>query len=715
MNARPQAVHQAPRVRQRSAADELDRALDALHTLDPGAPREQWVRAGMAAKAAGLGFEDWHRWSEGAGNYQGEADCRSVWRSIRDDGGIGPATLFGMARDAGWRDDQAGRREMPVRPTRKAVEARAGHPKADHRPRFDVAAVWASCTPATPDHPYVDRKLGLHAGLRVVPADSDLSIAGASIAGWLAVPMFEPGASEPASIQFIGSNRKLTAPGPMRGWLTVGGSITEGSTVYVCEGIGQGWSAHQATRSPAVVAFGIGRFETVAKGLRERFPGARLVLVPDVGQESKAEAVATAIGCAWVELPADLGRNGDVNDLHQRDGLEVAADALAQTHEAEVDDWPGSGDVLEFLSTSPPPIQWFIRERLLADRAHLLTGIGGSSKTRTLLHLGIGAVLGRLPWDWTIERTGSAALLLSEDTRGGTHRALHAMRAAMDMTPAEVQTLSERLRVWPVAGQNSRLLTAAPGGTLADSDRVDRLMEAIRKLPPPVVFIALDPALGLTEGDEMSPAHQRRMGELADRIAIETGACVVLASHAAKALQAAEEIGSHSSRGSGALTDAVRGEFVLRTMTAAEARAFGITEIEERKAYVQLVATKGNELPPSAFAPIWLRRSAGGLLVPAELAVQEQQAIGRRELDALAVLKRLATVGVPKWKDWRDCCVAEKIVVSPTQPGREKTMQRIRSALLSEGLVEPGMSRGVFVPTSNQDNDTNPFKTQDTP
>jgi hypothetical protein len=55
------------------------------------------------------------------------------------------------------------------------------------------------------------------------------------------------------------------------------------------------------------------------------------------------------------------------------------------------------------------------------------------------------------------------------------------------------------------------------------------------------------------------------------------GACVVLASHSAKALQGADEIGSHSSRGGGAITDAVRAEFVLRTMTAAEAKRYTTT------------------------------------------------------------------------------------------------------------------------------------------
>ena len=48
---------------------ELERAIDALFHLDPGCPREEWVRIAMAAKAAGVPFSDFHEWSSSASNY----------------------------------------------------------------------------------------------------------------------------------------------------------------------------------------------------------------------------------------------------------------------------------------------------------------------------------------------------------------------------------------------------------------------------------------------------------------------------------------------------------------------------------------------------------------------------------------------------------------------------------------------------------------------
>lgn len=70
---------------------ETERARSALWSLDPGTDRDNWVRYAMGAKAAGLTFDDFHNWSAEAGNYKNEAECRSVWNSIKDGGVTGPA------------------------------------------------------------------------------------------------------------------------------------------------------------------------------------------------------------------------------------------------------------------------------------------------------------------------------------------------------------------------------------------------------------------------------------------------------------------------------------------------------------------------------------------------------------------------------------------------------------------------------------------------
>jgi hypothetical protein len=347
---------------------------------------------------------------------------------------------------------------------------------------------------------------------------------------------------------------------------------------------------------------------------------------------------------------------------------------------------------------APKPVQWFAHNRLPKGRAALLAGIGGASKTRLLYHMALGAVLGRLPWDWRIDTTGSAALFLTEDTVDDIHRVMHALGFSLDR---DARTrLLQQLRVYALAGKPLRLLELHEG-RLLESAAYDWLMTRIDRLPKPISFIGIDPALGVTEGDELNPGHQRRLGELADRIAIESGACTMLSAHAAKGSVHADELGSHTARGSGALTDAVRAEYVLRSMTADEARRFGIDDRVERQRYVQLQGTKGNSLPPEAFAPVWLKRGAGGLLTGVSLDQVQRGSVGDRELRALEEL-RIATVdGNPAFmRLWRAQCISAGIIKRDAgERAQEKALERIRDALFEAALIKPGEVRGSWLPT----------------
>lgn len=372
-------------------------------------------------------------------------------------------------------------------------------------------------------------------------------------------------------------------------------------------------------------------------------------------------------------------------------------------NESGITSWPkGSGDISAFLNTQPSEIQWFCQERLLADRAHLLTGIGGSSKTRLLYHLAIGAVIGRLPWNWDIRRTGNAILFLAEDSPGNVHRSLSAIKNYSDLSQTELDLVAKRLKIFPLAGQDTKLLRLVPGIGLTTTSHVDALIQICRELGN-VVFVGLDPAIALSEGDESNQSHQRRIGELADQIAIKLNACVVLTSHAAKILQSTDEVVSHSSRGGGAITDAVRAEYVLRGMTAPEAKRLGISDMESRKAHVQLVATKGNELPPNAYAPMWLIRGEEGVLCETAFSTPDMPSgtLGKRELTALAIFKELNQNGTVTVARWARECVDRKLL-SGSAASVEKAIHRIKNALLSNGLIEPGSGRGIFTPV--QDN-----------
>lgn len=76
-------------------------ARTALAFIPADISRDDWVRTGMAAQAAGLDFEDFDSWSAQAESYS-RADCRSAWRSFKPGRGIGAGTLFATARAYGW-------------------------------------------------------------------------------------------------------------------------------------------------------------------------------------------------------------------------------------------------------------------------------------------------------------------------------------------------------------------------------------------------------------------------------------------------------------------------------------------------------------------------------------------------------------------------------------------------------------------------------------
>jgi hypothetical protein len=368
-----------------AAQSEIDRARQALHAIPPDLPRDEWVKVGMAAHAAGLTFDEFDAWSAGADCYESRA-ARDTWRSIKPGKGIGAATLFHMA-------DAHGHRMPGKAPARPVERTRAP------RPGMGAGEVWARCKPAPADHPYIRAKDGRPEVLRVVPEGDPLRIAGASVAGWLVVPVLPLAGAEPVSLQFIpppGAGKKLNLPGaPMAGTFTVG-ELVQGGTAYLCEGIGQAWACWKATGAAAVCCFGWGRVRAVAAELRQRDPAARLVLVPDVGKEKEADAIAREVGAAVAEMPEGWPMNADVNDLAQREGFDALEVLLSRAIEP-----PHPVPRFKLLSGADlaalPALAWRVRDVLPAQGLASIYGPSGSGKSFLALDLAAAIAEG---FDW---------------------------------------------------------------------------------------------------------------------------------------------------------------------------------------------------------------------------------------------------------------------------------------------------------------------------
>lgn len=327
---------------------ELARAADALFTIPPDLPRDEWVKAGMAAQAAGLTFETFNEWSAGAGKYNGRA-AADTWRSFKPGKGIGAGTLFSMAADHGYRA------------AKTPQESRKAKPPLSHKDN-PAAPVWSRCKPVT-GHSYIEAKQGISDGLRVVLDGDPLTIAGHSIAGWLAVPAYGPG-GDLQSLQFIpppGKGKKLNMPGAsMAGASFTVGTFAPGGLVYVVEGIGQAWACWQATGHPAIVAFGWGNMARVASNLRQQDNAAHLVIVPDRGKEADAEKIARDLGATVAFMPQDEPDNFDANDYGQREGFDSLEHLLSQASEPSAK--PPRYKLLTAADLEAmPPLQWRIK------------------------------------------------------------------------------------------------------------------------------------------------------------------------------------------------------------------------------------------------------------------------------------------------------------------------------------------------------------------
>ncbi|TAN11545.1 MAG: hypothetical protein EPN34_07030 [Burkholderiaceae bacterium] len=495
----------------------LDRAHAALQTIPADLPREDWVRVGMAAQAAGLEFKDFDDWSAAAGSYDARA-ARDTWRSFRPDKGIGPGTLYRLAVEHGWKADAP---QAPAYPRSTRTEPREPKP----RPGMAPADVWARCTPATNTHGYIEKKRAAGVpldGLRAVPAGDVLRIAGQAVAGFLAVPAYSGGALQ--SIQFIPpEGKKLNLPrASMAGASFTVGEPEAGAPLYLVEGIGQAWAVWQATGRAAVVCFGWGNVGTIARQLRQKDGAGRLVLVPDAGKEAQAERIAQELGIATVSMPKGSPANFDAWDLKERDGPDALAALLGQAQGPRPLLVPVSvADVLTHPSP-PPRFVWdgyAPRGVVTSLGAH-----GGVGKSTVALMLAVAVATGRPLFGVATERC-NVLFASFEDSGDVVRHRLGFICRQWEIDPAALCALSI------VDGTaNPELFTAER----RDAGDVTASYIELRKLARGAGLVVVDNASDAYGADEIQRRQVRAFIRTLTDIAKENAAAVLLLAHVDK-------------------------------------------------------------------------------------------------------------------------------------------------------------------------------------
>lgn len=502
-----------------------DRASDALFSIPPDLPRDSWVKTGMAFHAAGGDFAVFDSWSSPAGNYNAQA-CRATWRSFKAaPGGVGAATLFGMARDHGWQDGNATPRQAPAKPATKPVE-----PPRKPTPGNSASELFGRFEPATNEHGYIAAKQAAGVpldSLRVVPMDSPLRISGQSMAGYLVVPAHAPDGTL-QSLQFIppAGGKKLNLPGASM----AGASFTIGTDgpVYLCEGAGQAWAIWQASGHRAVCCFGWGNTRKVAAELRQRDVSARLVLVPDVGKEKQAAEIASELQCAVAYLPEGEANNFDANDLALRDGHDALAMVLeAATEPPKPEPLLKPVSVFDVLTNPSPPPAFILDGYLPRGNVALLGAHGGTGKSTIALMLGVCTALGRPLFGVDTEPCKAIFVSLEDGAHVVRHRLAHICRTwAIDP-----EQLRDRLLI--VDGtEHPELFTAEARGAGEITLSYLELRELVQSVGAGLVVV--DNASDAFGGDEIQRRQVRAFMRSLAEIARLTDCAVLLLAHVDK-------------------------------------------------------------------------------------------------------------------------------------------------------------------------------------
>jgi phage/plasmid primase-like uncharacterized protein len=412
-------VHSSPAM---PPVSEEDRARDALWAIPPDIDHDTWVKIAMASHAAGLSFSEFSKWSSGADCYDANA-CRSTWKGIKP-GAVTEASLFHIAREHGWKDKTNGQRYIAPQ-AQKTPQERTAPPPAPSVPHARAEALWARCEPLSVDHPYVVAKSGLTAGLRQLPDNDALVIAGQRMAGRLVIPARNADGQLQSLVFVPGAGIKLNLPDAKISGCYFAVGDTAPGPAYLVEGLATAWAIHRATGSQALCCFGFSNIRNVGRVIRSREKDRALVIVPDAGLEGQAQRIAADVGASVATMPAGEARNFDACDYAQREGVKALASLLDEANQIPAQE--GAQEEAQAVATAfrpvslehlgqyacPPP-SFLIQKILPRGAVTLLGGHGEAGKSFLGLVIAAHVACGR-DWAGLNVNPGKVLVLSMED------------------------------------------------------------------------------------------------------------------------------------------------------------------------------------------------------------------------------------------------------------------------------------------------------------
>jgi len=253
--------------------------------------------------------------------------------------------------------------------------------------------------------------------------------------------------------------------------------------------------------------------------------------------------------------------------------------------------------LITLQSAPPPPRNYIFGNVVIPASVAVMAGVGGTAKTTLAIQVSIHGALGLKLGTIQVGKF-SSLLFLGEETADERDRRFGAL--SVGLSAAERATIEKNVYCHGAAGDDLRL-TFMCDGNVQESILVDQIIDLAKQhanqADYPVGLIVLDHARLVMAGDPLSADHVTALLRALTRIAVETGAAVLLLAHSPKSTYGKEgEADPSEVFGSGAFVDHTRSAFVLHVMREKEAKHFGMSDAE-RKEHVSLNVVKANYGP----------------------------------------------------------------------------------------------------------------------
>jgi len=463
----------------------------ALYALSPDCTRDEWVKIAMAYKAAGGDFNTFDAWSREAPARYDARNCMQTWNGIQPSGGITAATLYSLARSAGY----------DCRPMPASLAKTQGKPTKQAEPAT-VAAVYE----------YRDKSGRLRA-LNIRYEPKDFRPRYANVENPDAIAYDDPAQwsrrkPEGFSMPLYHEDQIARRPG---------------ETVYFTEGekdadnlarLGYLTSCHKSGGGVIRSGHGLlnGRQAVIIADADE--PGAKYA------EEARENLTAEGASVAVITPP---GRFKDYSEWEEaQDSAETWDEVKARFElwgipKKEKDTCETLADVWD---NPPPRSPELITGLLRQGHKMIVSGTSKAGKSFALLQLAAALAEGR-DWLQTFSCKKSTVLYLNLeiDRASMIHRA---------------QKVYEAL-AWPPRGLDNFIFDHLRGRT----DKIEVMAEDIiakaKRHNAQAVFI--DPVYKCGLEDENSAGDIAQFCRILDRIATETGAAVIYCHHFSKGAQ----------------------------------------------------------------------------------------------------------------------------------------------------------------------------------